>query len=142
MQKTDIIFSHSSVKLTHAMKTLLNHALNFSILQVKLDISQVPSPPKRNPPKNRTTSSALKTMLKAIRSEIMDPRNQNQEKFNLPQEELNSLKELRKERVIIIKAAYKGARIVILYFKVYMTFYCQVFPMKNRIKPQKCIIKL
>ena len=62
-------------------------------------------------------------MLNAIRSEIMNPRNWNQEKLNLPQEELNSLKELmklQKERVFIIKAAYKGARIVILYFAEYM----------------------
>ena len=59
-------------------------------------------------------------MLNAIRSEIMDPRNRNQEKLNLPQEELNSLKELmklQKERVIIIKAAYKGQELLFYILK-------------------------
>ena len=49
-------------------------------------------------------------MLNAIRSEIMDPWNRNQEKCKLPQEEPNALKELiklQKERVIIIKADLK-----------------------------------
>ena len=40
-QKTDIIFNFSSIKLTHAMRALLNRALNFSVLPIKLDITQV-----------------------------------------------------------------------------------------------------
>ena len=135
------------------MKALLNRALNFSVLPVKLDITQVLvyfnrfaraakwheywfgrdkdepySKPiskshENNLPKNHTTPIALKTILNSIKSEIMDPRNRNQEKCNLPQEEINALKELnklQKERVIIIKAADKGAGIVILDFKEYM----------------------
>ena len=50
----------------------------------------------------------------------MDPRDRNKEKCNLPQEELNALKELirlQKEKVLIIKAVDKGAGIVILDFK-------------------------
>ena len=135
------------------MKALLNRSLNFSILPVKLDITQILvdfnrfaraakwheywlgrdkdepySKPifkshKNNLPKNNTTPIALKTMLNSIKSEIMDPRNRNQEKCNLPQEEKNALKELikvQKERVIIIKAADKGAGIIILDFKEYV----------------------
>ena len=62
-------------------------------------------------------------MLNSVRSEIMDPRNQNQFKCNIPQEEVSALKELirlQKERKITIKAADKGAAIVIFDFKGYI----------------------
>ena len=47
----------------------------------------------------------------------MDPRNRNEEKCNLPQEEINALKELiklQKDRNIIIRPCDKGAGIVVL----------------------------
>ena len=50
----------------------------------------------------------------------MDPKNQNEEKCNLPQDKIVALKEiikLQRERIIIIKAADKGAGIFILDFK-------------------------
>ena len=136
------------------MQKLLNRALNFALLPIKLDITQLLvdfnrfaramiwqeywfkrekgekySKPifkshKSNLPKNYSTPSGLKTMLTSIRSEIMDPQNRNQETPNLPPDEINALKELirlQKERVITIKAADKGAGIVILNFKDYMT---------------------
>ena len=53
----------------------------------------------------------------------MDPRNRDTVECNLPLEELEALKEfikLQRERQIIIKAADKGAGIVIVNFKDYM----------------------
>ena len=53
----------------------------------------------------------------------MDPRNRNNEKCNLPPQEINALKELvrmQRERKIIIKACDKGAGIMILDFTSYM----------------------
>ena len=135
------------------MENLLNRALNFSVLPLKLDITQVlvdfnrfaraaiwfeywnglekdeeyVTPifrtHKNKLPKNYTSPTGLKTFLSSIRSEIMDPRNRNSEKCNLPSEEVTALKELirlQKERIIVIKAADKGAGIVILNFQDYM----------------------
>ena len=53
----------------------------------------------------------------------MDPRNRNEEKCNLPQEEINALKQLvrlQRERIITIIPCDKGAGIVILDFNMYM----------------------
>ena len=135
------------------MLALLNRALNFAILPLKLDITQVLvdfnrfsraaiwqeywfgkdieevykrpifKKKKMNLPKNHSTPTGLKTFLNSIRSEIMDPRNRNTEKCNLPIEEIAALKELirlQKQRIIIIKAADKGAGIVIVNFTDYM----------------------
>ena len=135
------------------MQSLLNRALNFSLLPLKLGLTKVLvdfnrfaraaiwaeywfkreteetySPPifkskKNNLPKNHLTPSGLKTMPNSIRSEIMDPKNCNQEKCNIPQEEVLALKELiklQKQRIITIKSADKGAVIVIFDFKDYM----------------------
>ena len=135
------------------MKSLLNRALNFSILPLKLDITQVLvdfnrfsraviwheywygkdtdeaykkqifKSKKSNLPKNYSSPAGLKTFLGAIRSEIMDPKNRNSKECNIPPDEIVALQELiklQKERVIIIKAANKGAGIVILNFQDYM----------------------
>ena len=135
------------------MNSLLNRALNFSVLPLKLDITQllvdfnrfarasiwqeywyereqdepfkkpIFKARKNNLPKKHNTPNGLKIFLNSIRSEIMDPKNRNEEKCNLPESEINALKELiklQKERVIIIKAADKGAGIVILDFKDYV----------------------
>ena len=61
--------------------------------------------------------------MNSIRSEIMDPRNGNTEQGNLSMEEIAALKELirlQKQRIIIIKAADKGAGIAILNLTDYM----------------------
>ena len=152
-QITNIIFNYSSVTLTPPMKKLLNRALNFAILPLKLDITEVLvdfnryarailwheywhgkdedteyikpvfKHKKNNLPKNYTSPSGLKTFLNSIKSEIMDPRNRNEEKCNLPQEEIIALKhlvKLQRERIITIRPCDKGAGIVILDFKMYM----------------------
>ena len=154
-QQTDIIFNLSSITLTEPMKRLLNRALNFAILPLKLDITEVLvdfniysmavvwheywhgkeddgendiSKPifnikKNNLPKNYSSPSGLKTFLNSIKSEIMDPRNRNEEECNLPEEEVIALKQLfklQRERTITIRPCDKGAGIVILDFNVYM----------------------
>ena len=135
------------------MKSLFNRALNFAVLPMKLDITEVlvdfgkfsraaiwtefwhgrePEEEyvkpifkthKNNLPKNYSTPAGLKTYLSSIKSEIMDHKNRNQEKCNLPQSEIVALKELvrlQRERVITVKACDKGAGIIILDFKEYM----------------------
>ena len=39
-QNINVIFNYSSITLTEAMEKLLNRGLNFSILPLKLDITQ------------------------------------------------------------------------------------------------------
>ena len=135
------------------METLLNRGLSFTVLPLKLDLTEVLVDFKRfersaiwhefmygkekddnyeapifkqhktNLPKNYTTPKELKTFLGAIKSEILDPRNRNNVKCNLPVKEIAALKELirlQRERQIMIKPCDKGAGILILYFVVYM----------------------
>ena len=113
-QITDLIFNYSSLKLSEPMKRLLNRALNFAILPLKLDITEVLvdfkkfsrafirhehlcgketnedfSRPifrttKYNLPTNHNTTTGLKIYLNSIKSEIMDPKNRNTEKCKLP----------------------------------------------------------
>ena len=62
-------------------------------------------------------------MLNSIRSEIMDPKNRNQEKSYLPPDKILALKELvrlQREKVIVIKAADKGTGIVIINYTDYI----------------------
>ena len=135
------------------MKRLLNRALNFAILPLKLDITEVLvdynrfarvaiwqeywhgreiedeyvkpifKQQKYNLPKKHSTPKGLKTFLESIKSEIMDHRNRNEVKCNLPEDEILALKELvrlQRERIITLKACDKGAGIMILDFKAYM----------------------
>ena len=135
------------------MENLLNRGLNFSILPLKLDLTQVLVDFKRfersviwheyfygreknedprarifksnktNLPKNYKTPDGLKTYLGCIKSEIMDHRNRNDVKCNLPKNEIEAIKELiklQKERIIVIKPCDKGAGIIILDFSIYM----------------------
>ena len=74
-------------------------------------------------PQNHTTPRELKTYLGAIKSELLDPRNRNEIKCNLPVEEIAAMKELiklQRDRVIMIKPCDKGAGILILDFNTYM----------------------
>ena len=41
IQDTNIVFNHSDIELTPAMLKILNRALNFAILPLKLDITQI-----------------------------------------------------------------------------------------------------
>ena len=78
---------------------------------------------KRNLTKNHRIPKELKSWLNAMRSEIMDPKNRNQVKCNLPVEEINALTELiklQRERVIIINPCDKGSGIIIMDFQMYM----------------------
>ena len=123
-QKISTIFNYSKIELTQPMINLLNRGLNFAVLPLKMDLTQVLvdfkrfersaiwhefwygkeknqnyKPPifkkqKRNYPKNYSSPQELKNCLSAIKSEIMDPRNRNRSECNLPTEELSALKEL------------------------------------------------
>ena len=135
------------------MTNLLNRGFNFSILPLKLDLTQVLVDFKRfersviwheyfygteiecetrgkifkstktNLPKNYKSPDGLKTYLGSVKSEILDHRNRNNVSCNLPQEEIQALKDLiklQKEKVIVIKPCDKGAGIIILDYPVYM----------------------
>ena len=85
---------------------------------------------KTNLPQNHKTPNELKTFLGAIKSEMLDPRNRNQEKCNLSPEELEALKVLNKfqrKRKIINKPCDKGAGVMILNFKDYLKSSCALF---------------
>ena len=106
------------------MTNLLNRALNFSILPLKLNITEVLmefnrfsrasiwheywhgrdrdeeyklpifKTQKYNLPKNHITPAGLKVFLSSVKSEIMDHKNRNEEKCNLPPEEISALENL------------------------------------------------
>ena len=115
------------------METVLNCGLNFSILPLKLDITQalvnhkyfertmiwtefwfgneneykkiIFKNKKHNLPKNYMAPNGLKIYLGAVKSEIIDPKNRNKVKYNLPKEEFDAMKELinlqmRKNKII------------------------------------------
>lgn len=78
---------------------------------------------KTNMPKNHSTPEDLKIFLHAVKSDLVDPRNRNKEEYNLPQDELNALKELidlQKSCKIVIKSCDKGAGIIVLDFNEYV----------------------
>lgn len=134
------------------MEKVLNRGLNFSILPRKLDLTQVLVDFKRfersviwqefwygrdqntteqpifqkqkyNLPKNHAVPEGLRIFLNSVRSEILDPQNRNSAECNLPQDELDAIKELiglQRERIIVIKACDKGAGIIILDFDDYL----------------------
>ena len=125
-QQTNILFNYSCIKLSKAMQSLLNRALNFAVLPLKLDITEmlvdfnrfaraafwqeywyrrdinepyakpIFKSHKINLPKNHKTHNGLKTYLGAIKSEIMDHQNRNKVKSNLPEEEIEALSEFIK----------------------------------------------
>ena len=106
------------------MNRLLNRGLNFSILPMKLDITQTLVEFKRyersaiwtefwygkdneqteepifrthktNYPKKYSSPEGLKIFLGSVKSEILDPRNRNNIPCNLPPDEIQALKELQ-----------------------------------------------
>ena len=120
------MFNYSNIKLTQAMENLLNKGFNFSILPLKLDLTQVLVDFKRfersviwqeyfygresdsdlkvkifqqsksNLPKNYKTPEGLQTCLSSIKSEIMDRKNRNDVQCNRPQDEIIAMKEWMK----------------------------------------------
>ena len=118
------MFNYSKMELSNSMKNLLNRGFNFSILPLKLDITQVLVDFKRfersmiwqeyfygtesdsdsrskifktkktNLPRNYKSPEGLKTYLNSIKSEITDHRNRNDVQCNLPKDEIEALKEL------------------------------------------------
>ena len=78
---------------------------------------------KTNMPNKYSIPEDLKVFLGSVKSEILDPRNRNQIKCNLPDSELHALQELQrlqKERQIVVKACDKGAGIIIMNFNDYL----------------------
>ena len=74
-------------------------------------------------PKNYSVPEGLKIFLNSVKSEITHQRNRNSVKCYLPQDELQSLKELeqlQRDRKIVVKAGDKGAGIVIVNFEDYI----------------------
>ena len=150
----DIVFNYSDIELTESMKSLLNLGLNYSIIPLKLDLTQVLvdfnkfersviwqefwhgrekdenykvpifKSQKNNLPKNHKIPKGLKTFINSVKSEILDPKNRNCAECNLTPDKMAALKELTRlqcERIITIKACDKGAGIIILNFKDYMS---------------------
>ena len=106
------------------MENVLNRGLNFCVLPLRLDLTQVLvdfsrfertmiwkefwfnrdtennnhvpifKSNKTNLPRNYKTPNGLKMCLSAMRSEILDPFNRNKASSNLPAEELQALKQL------------------------------------------------
>ena len=125
-KQVNLVFNYSSIQLTEAMDKLLNRGLNFSILPLKLDITQILvdyrkfersviwhefwfaretqnefqksvfKKHKTNMPKNYTTPQGLQIYLNAIKSDLLDPRNRNTASCNIPEEEIQALKALIK----------------------------------------------
>ena len=125
LKKTNIyqVFNYSSTVLTEPMLKVLERGLSFSVLPLKLNLTQVlvdfrrfertmlwkdfwstqqcevQDKPifkirKSNFPKNHKTPNGLKTYLSSCKSEILDPKNRNKAEPNLPKDELNAIKEL------------------------------------------------
>ena len=122
-QKLNIVFNYSKIELTVHMTNVLNRGLNFCILPMKLDITQVLVDWKRfertmiwtefwhgsedcinkerifqikknNLPKNHKTPDDLKVYLEAAKWELIDNKNRTKTECNLPSEEVKAIKEL------------------------------------------------
>ena len=129
-ENESVVFNYSNIVLTEPMERFLNRGLNFSILPKKMDLTQVyvhfkrfkrsaiwtefffgrnaedtKSPifktTKTNLPKNYQVPDGLKKFLASVESEMQDPRNRNSVDCNIPDDEIEALKELvrlQKER--------------------------------------------
>ena len=125
-QRINVVFNYSSTKLNENMEKVLNRGLNFALMPLKLDITQVLvdfnkfertmlwkefwyeheesgnrklplfKSKKTNYPRNHKTPQELKNYLAAVKSELLDPKNRKKCKPNLPKEELKALLELIK----------------------------------------------
>ena len=122
-QKISVVFNYSSINLTESMEKVLNRGLNFAIMPLKLNMTQVLvdykqfertiiwqefwfgrdkvvyKPPifktkKSNLPSKHPTPPAVKVFLNSVKSEIMDPENRNKARPNLPPDEIKALSEL------------------------------------------------
>ena len=119
-----IVFNKSNYTLSMDMEDLLNRGLNFAILPLKLDLTQVLvdfkyfertmiwkefwagrdqeegvhpkifKVRKRDLPRNYKSPNQLKTFLGAVKSELTDSENRNPAKCNLPPNQIQALKEI------------------------------------------------
>ena len=151
-QTLNIVFNYSEIILSSAMSAVLNRGLNFCILPNQIDITQVLVDWKRfertmiwiefwynrdceereepvfkqkrnNLPQNYKSPDDLKTYLEAATWVLIDNKNRNKVKCNIPAEELKAIKELiqlQQDRKITIKCCDKGAGIIILDFVEYL----------------------
>ena len=79
---------------------------------------------KNNLPNNHKPPNGLTMYLEAIKSELMDPKNRNKYKCNIPDDKLKALKDLvtmQRTGQIVMKPCDKGAGIMILNHKYYVT---------------------
>ena len=125
-QRIYAVDNYSSMTLSQAEENVLNRGLNFAIMPLNLDITQVLTefrrfertmlwhefwfgkeseetyePPlfkilKTNLPQKHKTPQGLKDYLAAVKSDLMDPKSRNKIKSNLPEEEKEALKNLIK----------------------------------------------
>ena len=122
-QRVSLVFNYSSIKLTPSMENVLNRRLNFAIMNLKLNMTQVLVnykrferstiwhefwfgsdtgvyvPPifkrkKDNLPVKHPTPPGVKVFLNSVKSEILDPENRNNAQPNLPPDKIKALSEL------------------------------------------------
>jgi len=122
-QKVSVVFNYSSISLTEGMEKVLNRGLNFAIMPLKLNITQVLvnfkkferttilrefwfgkdveayTPPifksnKSNLPAKHQTPNRVKVFLNGVKSEILNPENKNKARPNLPPDEIKALGDL------------------------------------------------
>ena len=122
--KVSVVFNYSSITISNDMESILNRGLNFAILPLSLDITQIlvdferfkrtiiwqeyfygrePEKDKKekifkiqkfNLPRNYNTPDDLKTYLNSIKSDLIDPHQRNKIDSNIPPNEMRALKEL------------------------------------------------
>ena len=122
-EKVSVVFNYSKIDITNAMENVLNRGLNFAIMPLKLNLTQLLveyqkfertmlwtefwanqpkqdfKPPifkkvKTNLPRKHHTPAGLKAFLNGVKSEMQDPLNKNKCHTNLPPEEIEALKKL------------------------------------------------
>ena len=75
-------------------------------------------------PRNHRPPKGFQDYLTAVKSDLLDPKNRHQTKSNLTdgaKDALKQLVKLQKERTIVIRPCDKGAGIIILDFKEYIS---------------------
>lgn len=119
-----MVFNISEIELTEGMEKVLNRGLKFSILPLKLDVTQVLTDfrrfertmvwteywygketdatyvkplfkqKKHNFPRNNRAQKGLLDYLAAVKSDLMDPKNRHIVKSNITEDEKEALKML------------------------------------------------
>ena len=125
-QSISVVFNNSKIELTEPMTKILNRGLKFSVLPLKMDLTQLLTEFRRhertmvwkefwynsendeayeapifkekksNFPRNHSAPKGLQDYLVAVKSEILDPKNRYKVDTNISEEEKEALKELIK----------------------------------------------